>query len=142
MRLDHLSLDELINYLWMHNTDPIIRRLVDALINNEVIPELQRAGMDEHSRLFENTYSPGEYVTHLLNEIEYLNNELEAAQQELMRVNNERTVDYLEKLCSKIREAENEATYTRRQLQTALQEAKLAKEKMRVWNALHGDLGS
>ena len=76
---------EFIDYCLKFETDPKIVRLAKVMDNMPgiILDELEHAGMDPENCTFENTYSPGQYITHLENEIEYLNRELSDTQEKL-----------------------------------------------------------
>ena len=77
--------NEFIDYCLKFETDPKIVRLAKVMDNMPgiILDELEYAGMDPENCTFENTYSPGQYITHLENEIEYLNRELSDTQEKL-----------------------------------------------------------
>lgn len=76
---------ELIDYTIKFDTDPVRVRLAKYMDSNpaQVLLDLEKVGMNSETLLFENTHYPDEYITHLENEIEYLNRELSAAQEQL-----------------------------------------------------------
>ena len=83
--MKHLTDIEFIDYCLKFETDPKIVRLAKIMDNMPgiILDELEHAGMDPENCTFENTYSPGQYITHLENEIEYLNRELSDTQEKL-----------------------------------------------------------
>ena len=76
---------ELIDYTLKFDTDPVRVRLAKIMDNMPgiILDELEQAGMDPERCTFENTYSPGQYITHLESEIDYLNRELQETQAKL-----------------------------------------------------------
>ena len=71
--------NELIDYTIKFDTDPVRVRLATYMDRHPgaILDDLERAGMDETHCTFRseengNTYLPGQYISHLENEIEYL----------------------------------------------------------------------
>ena len=96
--LNYLTFEELINHLDRTTEDPGTRRLIDMLCNDNtsLIKELMDEGMGKDF-IFEDdydSYSPGEYIKHLRNEVDYYSSEIDEKQYELERA--ERRIDALE----------------------------------------------
>lgn len=96
--INHLTFEELINYLDLTTTDPSVRRLIDMLCNDNtnLIKELMDEGMSRDFIFEEDyeSYSPGEYIRHLRNEVDYYSSEIDEKQYELERA--ERRIKALE----------------------------------------------
>lgn len=79
---------ELLHYLDLYSTDPVIRRLVDFLSNTRggLISDLEAAGMDPHTWQFETEWQhmyPGDYIQLLRRDIDELESDLNRTKYEL-----------------------------------------------------------
>jgi hypothetical protein len=95
MNYNAMSDHELMHYLDLYSTDPVVRRLIGVLARTRgaLIDDLESAGMDSHSWTFGegwNKYSPGQYIEELRNDIRRAEDKLELAQEELEQAINER----------------------------------------------------
>jgi hypothetical protein len=87
---NHLTYTELLNYLDLTATDPATRRLVELLYydNTTLVQQLIDEGMDPTVFEFEDgyeSYSPGEYIRHLRNEVDYYADEINVVKYDLKR---------------------------------------------------------
>ena len=82
--------NELIDYTIKFDNDPVRVRLATYMDRypGAILDDLERAGMDEVHCTFRdkdtcNDYLPGQYISHLENEIEYLHEQLKEAHDEI-----------------------------------------------------------
>ena len=82
--------NELIDYTIKFDTDPVRVRLATYMDRHPgaILDDLEQAGMDPVWCTFRseengNTYLPGQYISHLENEIEYLHEQLKEAYDEI-----------------------------------------------------------
>lgn len=96
MKYDHLSTNELIHYLDLTTTDPMVRRLIELIQSNTLKAELVEVGMDPEDCEFHyegNYYRPSEYIRQLHSDIDY--HQREAADWESQHYEMERERDRL-----------------------------------------------
>jgi len=130
---------ELIDYTLKFDTDPVRIRLAKIMDNMPgiILDELEQAGMDPERCTFENTYSPGQYITHLESEIDYLNRELQETQEKLA----EREAMTVSELISELRQTADNAYHkvavANRQLDEAQQERDAMHKKLKMWTTLN-----
>lgn len=89
MNYDIMTDQELLHYLDLYSTDPVIRRLAGRFSNTEsgIIAELEDAGMNPDTWTFDTDYGddmvPGDYIKHLHNTIDELETERRWLQRDL-----------------------------------------------------------
>lgn len=75
MNYQHLTAKELIRYLDLTSTDPLVRKLIQLLQDESLMEELEAVGMDPDTKAFRDDgweyRSPGEYIEHLRRERDY-----------------------------------------------------------------------
>lgn len=153
MNLNVLSDDELLNYLDKHNTDPIMKRVVDVLLDKQhgIISDLVAAGMDPQDWTFcsdsYNHFYPGQYVTHLKNEIDSVESDLESVQYELedakkeiKRLKARGVAELISELHDTIQRSDAERDHARQERDRAIINERSTKDKMKVWTALSTDV--
>ena len=135
--MDYLTDRELIDYVLKHETDPIRVRLASVMerMPGCIIDSLEDAGMDSVTCLFENTYDPGQYIRHLENEIDFLNNELYETQEKLRALKTKTVLEMMKELGNTIQTLEVRVA-------NAEEEAATAKSKLSMWSKLNADPGS
>ena len=149
MNLNHLSDNELLDYLDRYSEDPVVVRLVGFLraTHGGLISDLEAAGMDPMDWTFRsdsyNRYYPGQYITHLEREVEYAEEELELAQRELEDANEEirklkaRTVvQLLTEMENQVSNAKANAYSSQRETERVTEENKTLREKLGMWTIL------
>ena len=80
MNYDAMTLRELIHYLDLYNTDPMVHRLIQRLDHSDLRLELEAVGMDPVSGQFKDDYTdytPGEYIEQLRRDREYSHEEVD-----------------------------------------------------------------
>lgn len=135
--MDHLSDNELIDYVIKYDTDPIRVRLATYMerMPGTIMDGLVDAGMDETWCTFENTYHPGDFIRHLENEIEFLNNELHEAQEKLQALEKRTVLEFMQEIGQTLQTLEVK-------LANAERDAIDAKSKLSMWAKLNADPGS
>lgn len=142
--MDHLTDNELIDYIIKFDTDPIRVRLASVMDNmpGAIIDSLEEAGMDPVFCTFENTYLPGEYIRHLENEIEFLNNELYEAQDKIKRFEARTVAELINELKAYTDLADTNVRRAERAQREAEKERDHAKSKLSMWAKLNGDFNT
>lgn len=141
--MKHLTDREFIDYCLKFETDPKIVRLAKVMDNMPgiILDELEHAGMDPENCTFENTYSPGQYITHLENEIEYLNRELSDTLRELEdckeRYETMTVCELINTLKDKAMMANHQSAAHERQRDKAVAEREEMKNKLDMWAILN-----
>jgi hypothetical protein len=139
MNLNHLTDNELIDYIIKHDTDPIRVRLATHMqrVHGAIIDDLVDAGMDDVWCTFENTYHPGQYIRHLENEIEYLNEQHTQDLKELHELKARTVMDLIAELKQDIRTAEYSMKEAYRERNKAVEEREEMKHKLDMWAILN-----
>jgi hypothetical protein len=141
--MKHLTDREFIDYCLKFETDPKIVRLAKVMDNMPgiILDELEYAGMDPENCTFENTYSPGQYITHLENEIEYLNRELSDTLRELEDCKEKYETMTVSELINTLKDkammANHQAAAHERQRDKAVAEREEMKNKLDMWAILN-----
>ena len=133
--MTNLSYPELVSYLDKYSTDPIVRQLINCIYAGDGIVEgLVDVGMDPTTQEFEDAYSyysPGEYILHLRNECDSMEQELRIAQDDLSEMTDERDRLKARGVIDLIKEVERERTMARE----AAYEANKKSERLERENA-------
>lgn len=133
---------EVVRYLYLTNDDPIIIRLL-AIINGQsddsLVPGLVSAGMDPVSQLFEDTYTPAEYIHHLLNETDCAYAEIGQLRDQVDDLKSLTLVEHMENLAAKIRSTEQECSRMRKRDEHMQQKLTEMQSKLDMWGAINGD---
>ena len=130
---------ELIDYTLKFDTDPVRVRLAKIMDNMPgfILQRLEDVGMNPETCLFENTYDPGDYISHLEGEIDYLNRELQETQEKLA----ERETMTVSELISELRQAADNAHHkvavADRRLHEVQQERDAMHKKLKMWTTLN-----
>ena len=142
MNLNHLTDSELIQWIIKHDDDPIRVRLALYMDNmpGRILDGLERAGMDPETCLHENIYESGEYITHLNNEIEYLQRELDDTQEQLRKRETLTVAQLIEELHQDAYQARQQASAANRDRDQMEREVIETRKKMKVWRAISTDL--
>lgn len=147
MNIQHLTDDELIRYLDIHSTDPIVQRLVKIFQDNDdmIFQQLVNAGMDRNG-LFETNYEykpVGEYIEHLRSELAYYQTEAEeleyklADEKDRVKELSARSIaDVMSELRQEIKSVDQRAHNNERARERAEEARDLAREQLRMWNHL------
>ena len=147
MNYNSMTLSELIHYLDLYNTDPIVQQLIQRLDHSDLRFELEEAGMDPVTRMFKDDYdryTPGEYIEHLRrdrdeaeSDLSHTKYKLEEAETELDEMKTRSIMDFVQEVWQE----KKTATF---KVQEALKEAKAQKEendqlreKIDMWGRLN-----
>lgn len=142
------SYQELVNYLDMNTTDPMVRRLIDYILagQDSVMSGLINAGMDPASYEFSDSYeyfSPGEYIEKLRRDCDSLEQDLRIAQDDLANMTDERdrlrtrsVAELLEDMEEQVKRAHAERDNANRISRKTNQENEELKEKINVWTIM------
>lgn len=147
MKNSNLTYSELIHHLDLHTTDPMVRRLIDIILNGDGIMEsLVGAGMDPTTHEFQDSYSyysPGDYIGHLKNECDNLEQELHIAQNEVADLTKEceqlraRSVaDLLSEMEHEVRMAKRDRAHVQDQCRALQEQNAELNDKINVWHIL------
>jgi len=144
MNLNHLTDNELINYIIKFDNDPIRVRLATHMqrVAGAIIDDLVFAGMDEtycefRSVVTESMYHPGGYIRHLEDEIEYLNEQAMQTQKELNELKARTVMDLIVELKQNIKTAEWGMKEAYREKERAEENERLMKNKLDMWTTLN-----
>jgi hypothetical protein len=143
MNLNHLTDDELIDYIIKHDADPIRVRLATHMqrVQGAIIDDLVDAGMDDAWCTFNSEYGgqyhPGQYIRHLESEIEYLNDKLSDANKEIKELQARSIMDLIGELKQDIKTAEWCTKEANRELQVARENEQKMKSKLDMWAILN-----
>lgn len=142
MNLSHLTDEELINYVIKFETDPVKIRLATAMerIRGAIWDDLVDVGIDETYCTFTSEWGSqmhvGRYINHLREEIEIAQDELHQLRQELEEQKARTIADLINELNQKITTEKYIASEAIRERNQAIDEARDAKEKLKMWNYL------
>jgi len=144
MNLNHLTDNELIQYTIKYDDDTVRVRLATIMerMPGCILDSLIDAGMDPDYCTFENTWDAGQYIRHLENEIEFLNNELHQAQEEVISLRARTIIDFVAEVKSQLTKAENNEREYRRQYEVEVMRRKEAEDKWEMWDKLHHGIRS
>lgn len=146
MELSHLSDNELIDYVIKHDTDPVRVRLATYMqrVPGAIIDDLEAAGMDETFCTFMTEWGserlPGQYITHLEQEIKIRDDELHNLRDELEQQKARTIVDLIGELKQQIKTAEWMAEEARREQYNAEKDRAIMKDKLSMWAKLNGQV--
>lgn len=143
MNLNHLTDLELLHYLDLYSDDPLIRRLVTVIANTRgaLITDLENAGMHPDTWQFETDWRsmyPGDYIIHLRNELDYTEQELQVAQDDLEEVRKERDQLKARGIMELIQECQNEVKINQDLVKDAVKTVHAYKKEnddLRAYNA-------
>jgi predicted CopG family antitoxin len=142
MNLNHLTDEELIQYIIKHDDDPVRIRLAKVMDNMPgfILRRLEDVGMNPETCMFENNYDPGDWIRHLENEIEYLNRELNSTQLKLEERETLSVSELIEELLQNNRRLEIRAQQSDADRRKAQEENERTQKKMKVWRAISTDV--
>lgn len=144
MNLNNLSDNELIDYVIKHDNDPIRVRLATHMqrLGGAVIDDLIDAGMDNTWFNFTSTvngsdYHPGQYISHLENEIDYLNEKLKEAHDSIKNLQARTIMDVMNELRQEIKSIEWSRDEARKERNEAKERESIMKNKLDMWAILN-----
>ena len=135
----HLTDTELIDYTLKYDTDPVRVRLAKVMDNTSgiLLDGLEFAGMDSETWLFENTWDAGQYIHHLKAEVDYLNDELEQAQNKIEDMKTKTVLELIDELKKSIAGAEQRIRAADNAKERAYKERDEMKNKLDMWAILN-----
>jgi hypothetical protein len=143
MNLNHLTDNELIDYIIKYDEDPVRVRIATHMqrVHGAIIDDLVRAGMDDvwctfRSVVNEGEYHSGDYIRHLENEIEYLHNEANQNLKEIKNLQARTIMDVFAELKQEIKTAEYSKEQAIKDRQIAERKAEDMKHKLDMWAIL------
>ena len=142
MNLTHLTDKELINHVIKFDNDPVRIRLATAneRISGAIWDDLVDAGMDETYCTFTSEWGSsmhvGRYIEHLREELNIREEELHQLRDELEEQKARTIADLINELNQQITTEKYIAKEARVERDKAFEEAKDAKEKLKMWNHL------
>ena len=142
MRLEGLTDSELINHVIKFDNDPIRIRLATAneRTSGAIWDDLVDVGMDETYCTFTSewgsTMHVGRYIQHLREELELRDDELRQLRDELEEQKARTIADLINELNQQITTEKYIAKEARMERDKAVDQAKDATEKLRMWNHL------
>lgn len=148
MNYDAMTDMELLHYLDLYSTDPVIRRLVNFLSNTRggLISDLEAAGMDPHTWQFETEWQsmyPGDYIQQLRQDISDLEQDLSVTKSDLEDVTEERNRLETRSIMDLIAEVQKERIVNREERYRAekhaiavKEENDLLREQLGMWKIL------
>lgn len=143
----HLSDHELIDYTIRYSTNPTEVRLATIMqrLQGGVVDDLISAGMEDgpfmefRSEINGSMYTPGLYISHLENEINFLNRECGDLRDELDKLKARTVLELLAELKEQIAQANIERDNARQERDRARINEQRTNDKMKVWRALSTD---
>jgi predicted ribosome quality control (RQC) complex YloA/Tae2 family protein len=143
MDLNHLTDDELMDHIIRYDSDPIRVKLATVMQRTKgaIIDDLVYAGMDEtfcdfRSVVNAGKYHPGEYIRHLENEIEYLEDRLIQERKEIENLKARTVADLINELNQQIETEKYNVRVAREYQQKAEKKAEEATHKLDMWAIL------
>jgi hypothetical protein len=136
--------NELIDYTIKFDNDPVRVRLATYMDRHPgaILDDLERAGMDPVYCNFRdkdtcNDYLPGQYISHLENEIEYLNEQLKQALDEIEEMKPMKVSELIEQLRQEVLTEKYMRETAERSRYNAHQEKEEMKNKLDMWAVLN-----
>lgn len=136
--------NELIDYTIKFDTDPIRVRLATYMDRHPgaILDDLERAGMDPAFCTFRdedtcNDYLPGQYITHLREEVRYLQEQLYDALDEIESLKPMKVSELIEQLRQEITTEKHMRESAERSRHNALEEREDMKKKLDMWTVLN-----
>ena len=144
MNLNHLTDNELIDYIIKNDDDPIRVRLATHMqrVSGAIIDDLLDAGMDDtwcnfRSDINGGEYHPGQYIRHLENEVDYLQNEVSQNLKEIENLKARTIMDLISELKQEIKTAEWSRDEAIRERNHAKEHESIMKNKLDMWAILN-----
>ena len=146
--MKNLTYKELVHYLDLTTTDPMVRRLIDMIIGGEntLLEHLIEEGMDPVNQTFyldHEELDPGTYIHHLKRNCEYFEEEMIIAQNERdeeqemrKRLETRSVADLLASMEEIVKRSKAEVDNANRIQRKTEQENDELKEKINVWTIL------
>lgn len=140
---------ELIHYLDIYATDPLLRRLATMLGNTRggLISDLEAAGMDPHTWLFQTDWQsmyPGDYIQYLRRDLEeaesdlnYTKSELEEVTDKLNELQTRTIMDFVQEVWQEKRAATHKVQEAQRESAQVKEENAKLREQIDMWGKMN-----
>jgi hypothetical protein len=136
--------NELIDYTIKFDNDPVRVRLATYMDRHPgaILDDLERAGMDEtfctfRSVVTDTEYLPGQYISHLENEIEYLQEQLKQAHDEIEELKPMKVSELISQLKQEITTEKHFRQQAEKSRYAAEEKREEMKSKLDMWAILN-----
>lgn len=147
MNYDAMTCRELIHYLDLNSTDPVVRKLVQYFSGAGLITELEQAGMDPATQTFtedNDIMDPGEYIESLRRRLRYAEDDLsdlqfkyEQAVEERDELKTRSIMDFVEEVWQEKRTAGYKVTEALKEAEHQRQENARLREQIDMWGRMN-----
>lgn len=147
MNYNVMTSRELIHYLDLYNTDPVVQRLVKLLQEESVVQELVDVGMDPVTRTFKDDWercTPGEYIEELRHQVRSLEDECddlkkhkEELEDECDRLKSRSVLEFLQEVEREKRENQSLVREAMKTVKAYKDENDNLKQKIDMWGKLN-----
>ncbi len=146
--MTNLTFKELIHYLDFNSTDPMVRRLLTYINDQEesIIEGLVQAGMDPINCRFDydgSYHSPGEFISKLRNDTDYAEREAAEWEEKYYNIKDERdrlrarsVAELLNEMNEQVKRAHADRNNSDRIAEKYKQENEELQNKINVWTIL------
>ena len=131
---------ELIDYTLKFDSDPVRIRLAKVMdeMPGFILQRLEDVGMDPETCMFENCYDPGDYITHLETQIEWLNNDMQELQEKLREYETMTVLEFMSDIRHKLQAEKRHNELLKQDIRKAVDEKDHMKSKLSMWTKLNG----
>ena len=131
---------ELIDYTLKFDTDPVRVRLAKIMdeMPGFILKRLEDVGMDPETCMFENCYDPGDYITHLETQIEWMNNDMQELQEKLREYETMTVLEFMNSIRHKLEAEKRHNELLQQDIRRAIDEKDNMKSKLSMWTKLNG----
>ena len=131
---------ELIDYTLKFDTDPVRVQLAKVMdeMPGFILKRLEDVGMDPETCMFENCYDPGDYITHLETQIEWLNNDMQELQEKLRELEAMTVLEFMDDVRRKLEAEKRHNELLKQDIRKAVDEKDHMKSKLSMWTKLNG----
>lgn len=131
---------ELIDYTLKFDSDPVRVRLAKVMdeMPGFILQRLEDVGMDPETCTFENCYDPGDYITHLETQIEWLNNDMQELKEKLREYETMTVLEFMSDIRHKLQAEKRHNELLKQDIRKAVDEKDHMKSKLSMWTKLNG----
>ena len=149
MKYDSMTDMELIHYLDIYATDPLLRRLATMLGNTRggLISDLEAAGMDPHTWQFKTEWQsmyPGDYIEQLRRDLDEAESDLshtkyklEEAETELNELKTRSIMDFVQEVWQEKKTASFKVSEAQKEVKRVNELNDKLKEQIDMWAAMN-----
>ena len=142
MNLDSLSERELVNYLAMYSTDPVIQRLIGMIEYTReeytnLVDNLVDAGMDRDFLVFHGMTSPGSYIKELEMQVDELERDVDSLHEDLDELKTKTVLEFLGEVKLELKTMRQLHATDTEKIRGLEKELEKTQEKLRVWNVMN-----